>query len=653
MKLQPLAWFLLGLVCLGSAVTLALHHPVAPIAALVGLCCWCVIAVWRPLAWLWLVPAALPFLNFSPWTGWLIFDEFDLLLLGTLAAGYLRAAFLRHGERSAAVHLSREWPWGVWVGSVLLAVLGLLSVLSLWRGVQDAGGWAFDWFAGYGSPLNSLRVFKSVGFALFFWPLLQRAFGAAPELAAKRLAQGVVAGLVVLLLAVLWERVAFVGLTNFFASYRTVGLFWEMHVGGAAIDSYLALTTPFVVWALLVAKKPLAWSAAAVLALATEYACLTTFSRGVYLATAGPLVLLAVVLWQRHRHVGIDSPVPRWRRWGSGVLWLVLVLELWAVAVGGTFMTARLAKTGQDLGGRLAHWQNGLGLLHEPADWWLGKGLGRLPANYAAEVPGEGFSGKVQLLSETRDRQTPHFFVVLQSPENLEEQGGTYGLTQRVSPFSAGQHRVTMRVRVKEKVVLDVALCERHLLYDRRCQERLVTLLPRDSNWQTLAFSLRGSSLAADGGLVPRLKVFSVALASGGSTLEVDSIMLQGPSGRQLLDNGMFERALAGWMPAAQSYFLPWHIDNLYLEVLIERGLITLLALVSLLLWAWWRLLFGRARAHALAPYLAASISGVMLVGLVSSVMDVPRVAFLFLLLLLTAFNLPKVDCKISRHGVP
>ncbi len=631
-------------------------------AALVGLCVWCVIAVWRPLAWLWLVPAALPFLNFSPWTGWLIFDEFDLLLLGTLAAGYLHAAwllrhvdlreaFLRHCERSAAVHVpvvvdcrvagaprNDELPWGHWVGVVLLAVLGLLSLLSLVRGVQDAGGWAFDWFAGYDSALNSLRVFKSVGFALLFWPLLQRALAAEPEGAARRLAQGVVAGLVVLLLAVLWERTAFAGLADFFSSYRTVGLFWEMHVGGAAIDSYLAITTPFVVWALANAKRPLAWTAAAVLALLTEYACLTTFSRGVYLATAGPLMLLALVLWRRRHGQGQVHPVvPRWRVWGTGALLFVLVLELWAVAVGGTFMTARLAKTGQDLDSRFEHWQNGVDLLQGPADWWLGKGLGRLPANYAAQVPGEGFSGQVQWYGERDSSQMSHSFVTLQSPHNLAEQGGSFGLTQRVSPDSPGQHRVTMRVRVKDQVVLDVALCERHLLYDRRCQQRLVTVSPGQLPWQTLSFTLRGSALAPDGGLVPRLKMFSVGLASDGSSVDVDEVRLQGNSGRNLLDNGRFDLGLAHWLPAAQSYFLPWHIDNLFLEVLIERGLITVLAMAALLLWVLWRLLLGRARSHALAPYLAASISGVMLVGLVSSVLDVPRVAFLFFLLLMAA----------------
>lgn len=40
--------------------------------------------------------------------------------------------------------------------------------------------------------------------------------------------------------------------------------------------------------------------------------------------------------------------------------------------------------------------------------------------------------------------------------------------------------------------------------------------------------------------------------------------------------------------PAAQSYFVPWHLDNLFLEVLVERGLAGLLLLVALMTYALW-----------------------------------------------------------------
>jgi hypothetical protein len=69
------------------------------------------------------------------------------------------------------------------------------------------------------------------------------------------------------------------------------------------------------------------------------------------------------------------------------------------------------------------------------------------------------------------------------------------------------------------------------------------------------------------------------------------------------------------------------------LELLIERGILGVLIVVLILLTAFWILLFGVSHSHAMAACLVASLNGVLVVGLVSSVMDVPRVAFMFFLL--------------------
>lgn len=130
-----------------------------------------------------------------------------------------------------------------------ILLLGGFGLLSLWRGFSDAG-----------AP-NSVRVFKSLGFSLLFVPLLRHEVADSGAFASQRLASGMVAGLTVVTLTVLWERAAFPGLLNFSSHYRTVALFWEMHVGGAAIDDYLALSTPFVAWALFSARRPMAWTA--------------------------------------------------------------------------------------------------------------------------------------------------------------------------------------------------------------------------------------------------------------------------------------------------------------------------------------------------------------------------------------------------------
>lgn len=597
------------------------------------------VVAWRPSAWLLLVPACLPWLNFSPWTGWLVFEEFDLLLLGALAGGYAHMAY--------ASQTVSETPKSqiLWFPVALSLLLGASGLLSLYRGVMDAGGLAFDWFAGYTDALNSLRVFKSLGFALLFVPLLASRHAPAPARAGQLLGWGMVLGLLQVTLAVLWERAAFPGAFDFSTHFRTVALFWEMHVGGAAIDAYLALSTPFVVWTLIQARRPLAWTAAAVLTLLTGYACLTTFSRGVYGAVLGSLVVLGVLLWtQKHQNAALTPAESRahhhrfagWRPKASVMLVLALCIEVAVVLGAGSFMMNRLDTADRDLDSRLKHWQHGLALAQQPADWWLGIGLGRFPAHYANQVPRGEFSGNLK---------SGDGFVTVLGPASRNSLAGGYALTQRIADVPADQLWVSLQVRSHARTDVYIDLCERHLLYDGSCLGAFVRIAPDKQAWQTLVLPLRGPPLRGGPWYAPRLHMFSLAIANAGGAADFDNVRLIGRNGPVPLENGDFSRGLAHWFPAAQSYFVPWHMDNLFLEVLVERGGLGLLLWLVLMHYALWQVVFGRAKSNTLSPFLAASLCGVLLVGLVSSVMDVPRVAFLMYLLTLMA-----MPCR-GRHS--
>jgi hypothetical protein len=72
----------------------------------------------------------------------------------------------------------------------------------------------------------------------------------------------------------------------------------------------------------------------------------------------------------------------------------------------------------------------------------------------------------------------------------------------------------------------------------------------------------------------------------------------------------------------------------------VEQGILGLAAVALLVLAALWRLVAGKARDHVLAPALAAAVMGFLVVGLIDSLFDMPRVAWLFHFLLLVAFSL-------------
>ena len=635
---RQLLWAPLGAAALIAAQTLAMHHPLWPMTAAAAVSLWFVLTLWRPGLWLLVVPASLPLLNFSPWTGWLIFDEFDLLVLATLAGGYVRLACETQpatAKMPAPLAPARTLQLLI----TLALLLGASSVISLIRGFADAGINAPTLFQGYGDPLNSVRVSKSSFSVLLLLPLLLRQLKVSAKASAHHLAHGMLLGIGVTAAAVLWERAAYPGLLDFSLPYRTTALFWEMHVGGAALDAYLALATPFVAWLLWSARSPGRWALAAVLTLLCGYVCLTTFSRGVYLAVGVPLVVLGLVVWVKW----LDLQ-PAWRSWrkvASAVLLLALLAEVIGVVGGGTFMKARLAASEDDAGSRMDHWSRGLSLVQTPAEWLFGVGLGRLPASYARFVEGGEFSGSVQIVQAGSGLSA----VKITGPRTMSQIGGLYALTQRVDIVPGVRYEVGLRVRALSAALLRLRVCELHLLYERRCQGATFDLRHQAANWQHLSFALDGPKLEPGAWYAPRMGVLHVSVLNAGGAVELTDIHLLAPGHPALLSNGNFAGGLAHWFPAARRYFLPWHIDNLYLETLIERGVFGVLTLVGVsgfALWSLWSrgsrescprprpLANELASAYPITAFLAASLSGALLVGSVSSVMDVPRVAFLF-----------------------
>lgn len=615
---------LVALGALFGGTLMALHHPASPVAGLTCFLLWAALVAWRPGLWVFMLPAALPLANFAPWTGWVVFEEFDLLLCGVVAGGYARMAFER------LVWATVPGPAGTdRMVAGLAAVLVSFTAAVFMRGLSAHGSVAFGWFQTYTDPLNSWRVFKPLLFAALIWPLLRIEIRQDADAAVRRLGAGMVVGLTVVTLAVVWERLAYTGLWDFSTSYRTVALFWEMHVGGAAIDVYLALATPFVVWALWTARTPLRWAAMAPLALFAGYACLTTFSRGVYGAVGGSLMLLALLLRLKR------LPRIRWRVVAGWVLSLALVLEVAAVLGLGSFMRERMAASDRDFGGRVEHWQAGLGLLKDPTDWAFGIGLGRLPAAYAQATPKRGFPGEVRFVPPGLGQSSGS--VVLSGAKTPLDQYALMTLTQRVALNPVRPHVVAFDIRSTVDAAVSVQLCEMHLLYPRRCQRGWVQVAAEGATWHHVVMRLRGPLLDPGWPWAPRMGVFLVAVVNDGGVAELDNLSLVGPDRVEMLTHRDFEGGLAGWFPAAQGYYVPWHIDNLYLELLIERGVFALLAFMLCMGWTLRRLFYAAGSGSPVAPFLMASLCGCWCVGLVSSVMDVPRVAFLMFFLTLFA----------------
>lgn len=791
----------LAVVCGLAALALALHYPLLPavMSALVLVGGGAFFA--QPALWLLLLPALLPLIGLAPWTGWLSFEEQDLLLLTAAAGAYARTVWDGRSHRvrdAAGAGAPSAWLWGP-----LVALFTLATVASMFRGFADAGGFQFGWFQGYHEPMNSVRLAKSWLAAVLMLPLWLAACRANSEQASRWLSTGLMVGLAGAALATIWERAAFTGLLNFSSDYRTTALFWEMHVGGAALDGFLALTVPFALRELLQARAPGRWVVAAGVSALAAYACLTTFSRGVYLAIpVGAAVLMvlhtrqgrgadtsgvarlvppqlgrswaAAVLWASAFGAGaawmfpssgyrgmvallatlaLALPLARllrgltpgrwaqglvmgvglslltgalawlvpkgayvsfglvwvlmvallahsrrsgplatwvgvvalagfmaavsgavlvahhwggatggWRaapvlaaalavgllagaprhavwpdswRWQAGTLGLMATLAVMVgIFAGGSYMSERFSTGGQDFGGRWAHWKLGRDLLSGAGDWSLGKGLGRFPANHFLVGNPEQIPGDFRLRQEGSGN-----YLTLVGGKHVNGWGELLRVSQRVSP-PGRTAVVTARVRAQQAVSLHFEVCEKHLLYNQSCLVKQVQVKGAPGLWQDVRAELKGDPVSRGDWVAPRWVAFSMAMESRAGMADLDDVSLVGGAGQSLLANGDFSEGMARWFFSSDRHHMPWHIKSMFMHVLFDQGLLGLALWGLLLASALWRVSVGGARQHPLAPALAASLTGFAVVGLFDSLLDVPRLAWLFYLLLLIALTL-------------
>lgn len=779
-------WAVVAAACSALGLGLASNYPISPAWMCAAFVAFSAIFYTMEDGWLLAVPALLPIIGFASWTGWLTFEELDMLVLAAASAGYARNALRPRTPGSAAgaaTHAGekRRRSRTSTTAILLIALFAISSIVALVRGFYSASPSPLGWWHGYHEPLNSLRIFKSYGLAVLLAPLLAAAVTRDSERFAGKFALGLAMGLAAAALAVVWERAAFPGLLDFSADYRATAFFWEMHVGGAALDGFIALTLPLGVWQVQRARNLLRFTLSGGGLALGAYACVLTFSRGLYVAVLVSLVLGLVLqlrqrdMMSRPNMVGLFIRVASfvalagtlsflafraggyrslaalfgvfvvsllqatlarritWSQralaliagvflagmgfwmaalvqkgayivfaiafccavglslgngdasgkrvlalacyvwsaiaaalvalnWGGGIAFVdsvcaVLVVTgfavwnaasrtpLWperprtiALTIGGAAVLAaivtvfsagayiggRFASSEQDLQGRMQHWEEGLRLL-DGTDWLIGKGLGRFPATYFYGVPDSAFPGSYRIAD---NGQGP--FMSLGGPRHILGSGELFRVAQRMSVVPAGTYTLTLDARAAEATGLHVEICEKHLLYIGRCAMRTMEVTPSKAGWQKLVVPLDGSVFTGGPWYAPRLVFFSIAVLSKGHLIAIDNVQVIGPDGTSRISNGDFSAGMAHWFFTSDKHHLPWHIKNLYLDLLFDQGIVGLGAFVLLVIGALVRLTAGRARSHPLAPFLAASIAGFLVVGLFDSLVDVPRVAFLF-----------------------
>jgi hypothetical protein len=345
-----------------------------------------------------------------------------------------------------------------------------------------------------------------------------------------------------------------------------------------------------------------------------------TIARAGVIALGVALGILLLSAWR----TTLPKAKGRWRATVAAIGFLGGATVL-AVGLSGGYLQKRLANTGEDWAVRVSHWQMALAIRDQDFTATLfGMGLGRFPEAYLLRSGAASLPGTYGFIDENGNR-----FLRLGGGETLY-------MAQRV-PVTEGRHyALSLRARSgNANARLGAPLCEKHLLNSFRCQWQVVPV-PADGSWHTQSITIDSGPVGAGNWFTRRPVELSLYNETEGTLIDVDDIQLQDESGERLIRNGDFSAGGDYWFFKTHSH-LPWHIKNLWVEILFDQGWFGLISFLLLIVAVIAHL--GRAvwRGDHLAGVLLASTGGFLTVGLFGSLFDTPRIATLFFLLVALA----------------
>jgi hypothetical protein len=370
---SSIAWF--GGLTLTAAIGVAWLHPQWPqLALLLTFLCFFVTWNW-PSAFSILFPSALVFGDLYPWTGQLLFQESDYLLLASTAAWLLGVHHRQLASGPLVTNLVWWLPW--WLSLALATVIGYAALPS--HGHADQLSFYFS--TGY-----MVRIIKGS-----LWGALFTAYFLCYDRTARRLSENteetpvarrlfaagmrwtclLVCGMLVL------ERLVFHSLMDFDQEFRATGPFHSMHIGDQYLDAFLVLAFPFLRWNLARLNSSIAcWGAFAELSL-FFYAIAATMSRATILAA---FIQLTVAGWLNFRDLQAQGP-RRLIRYGLSALAGTVLVTAGIWTIGNDSAFAQRFQTIRD--DWQSRWQQWISCIFDPdrslVAHFLGNGIGTYP----------------------------------------------------------------------------------------------------------------------------------------------------------------------------------------------------------------------------------------------------------------------------------
>ncbi len=598
------------------------YYPLGPVLLAIGLMLYCYWLYKNSLIGFFIVPALLPVLDFTPWTGRFYFDEFDLVILCTITLLIIQPLLpLVFVKRIKMVDL------------IIVSLFLFLICVSCIVGLTPLADPDINSFSNYYSKYNAIRVSKGFLYALLLSPFLIKVF--QDNKGRRFFSAGLLTGLAGTDFYAIFERWIFPGLFDFSADYRINALFSSMHTGGGHIESYLAMSMPFIAILFVSEKYKFAARITGILLfILSLYTLLMTFSRGGAIGVGTGFIVLLIgfgVHFKIYKNlISIRS--------------LLLIGFLVVVTAGisvpvfqGDLMKARFSQAEADSESRHTHWEGAIDAMDSSLLKQLfGMGLGSFPRVFYWSNLENAHPATYKIGIENGNK-----FLTLQG-------GDALFMGQYITLLPQQSFKLALDVRSPTKnATLSIPICEKSLQYSFRCVD--TGFNSASSQWQHVETTVMSGDVGAyskdvAAGLFTR--PVQLALYAGSNTetiIEVDNISLQDASGHNLIANGDFSAGMDRWFFSTEKHN-PWHIFNLWVQVLFDIGWLGLASFVLLVLLIYYRLLKA-LRHDVYATILLASLTSFLIIGYVDSPFDAPRLAFLFSMLVVFA-----IFCLTNRQ---
>ena len=236
-------------------------------------------------------------------------------------------------------------------------------------------------------------------------------------------------------------------------------------------------------------------------------------------------------------------------------------------------------------------------------------------------------------------------------------------LSQRIGLSPNNVYKLSVDVRTSDpEAMLQIRVCHRQLInpteWNPTCWMTHEIIKNTHGQWQNLNYNISSKNL---GSLkfylqAPLVITFENRREYGfnlkkQTLLDIDNLSIKSPEGEELIRNGDFEKGIDNWYAYYDFNHLPWHIKNLWVSVYFDSGIIGLVMFV---------LLIGYSLTNMFKQYLdkkyfsfacLLGVIGFLCVGCFGTMIDGPRISFLFYFIILINLASPTKKFK-KNHGI-